>query len=113
MLFGKRQHAASRVADKGTGFSMQFEYRRPESNMPITEQNIAVSFARCLPFVLITTCHSLVTRLSIIATACQTTVSVIGWVQISSAITGTNTNTNTNTNIFISRHTYIDIQRAK
>ena len=50
---------------------MQFEYRRPESSMLITEQNIAVSFARCLPFVLITTCHSLVTRLSIITTACQ------------------------------------------
>ena len=66
-----KKTAASRVADKGTGFAMQFEYRRHESSMLITEQNTAVSFARCLPFVLITTCHSLVTRLSIIATACQ------------------------------------------
>ena len=67
ILFGKRQHAASRVADKGTGFSMQFEYRRPESSMLITEQNRAVSFARCLLFVLIPTSRP-VTHLSL---ACQ------------------------------------------
>ena len=44
ILFGKRQHAASRVADKGTGFAVQFEYQRPESSMPHYRRLIKLGF---------------------------------------------------------------------